>query len=163
MTYAPTKAALINLTETLKVDLENFGVKLSIINPGFVDTPMRIFAGFPCSAIVLLNWKSKTRSATSIGTNSDATTIVEFLSCLVVANTVIGNVPRAALELAVMGISAWSLPSGMETAVDAVTPDEVSSSLRAIARVNPSLRLHLTVNAIVPSRTKGTFGGTISI
>jgi short-subunit dehydrogenase len=38
--YAPTKAALINLAECLKNELDDHGVSISIINPGFVDTPM---------------------------------------------------------------------------------------------------------------------------
>ena len=40
VTYSPSKAALISLAETLKLDLERSGVGISIINPGFVDTPM---------------------------------------------------------------------------------------------------------------------------
>ncbi len=38
--YGPTKAALMNFAETLKIDLEPFGIDVSIVNPGFVDTPM---------------------------------------------------------------------------------------------------------------------------
>lgn len=38
--YGPTKAALINLAECLKPEFSRAGVKLSVINPGFVKTPM---------------------------------------------------------------------------------------------------------------------------
>ncbi len=38
--YGASKAALINLCESLKFDFDPLGIKLSVINPGFIRTPM---------------------------------------------------------------------------------------------------------------------------
>ena len=45
--YAPTKAALINLAECLRPQLNKMGIILSMINPGFVETPMTSVNEFP--------------------------------------------------------------------------------------------------------------------
>jgi NAD(P)-dependent dehydrogenase (short-subunit alcohol dehydrogenase family) len=50
--YGPTKAALINLAECLYADAARYGVKVSLINPGFVDTPMTRGAEFPLPFMV---------------------------------------------------------------------------------------------------------------
>jgi len=50
--YGPTKAALINLAETLRLELEPRGITISVVNPGFVDTPMTEDNPFPMPAII---------------------------------------------------------------------------------------------------------------
>lgn len=50
--YGPTKAALINLAETLRTELEPRGITVSVVNPGFVDTPMTRDNPFPMPNII---------------------------------------------------------------------------------------------------------------
>ena len=45
--YGPTKAALINLAESLWHEAKPKGVAISVINPGFVETPMTKVNDFP--------------------------------------------------------------------------------------------------------------------
>ena len=40
LAYGPTKAALINLAQTLYLDLQPQGLGVSVVNPGFVETPL---------------------------------------------------------------------------------------------------------------------------
>ena len=52
LAYGPTKAALIQLAETLYMDLHDEGLGVSIVNPGFVETPMTAQNRFRMPALI---------------------------------------------------------------------------------------------------------------
>jgi short-subunit dehydrogenase len=52
LAYGPTKAALINLAETLYLDLHRKGIGVSLINPGFVQTPLTQGNAFTMPALL---------------------------------------------------------------------------------------------------------------
>lgn len=52
LAYGPTKAALINLAETLYLDLHPKGIGVSLVSPGFVQTPLTANNHFEMPALL---------------------------------------------------------------------------------------------------------------
>ena len=52
LAYGPTKAAMANLAETLYLDLKPAGIGVSLICPGFVDTPLTAQNNFAMPASI---------------------------------------------------------------------------------------------------------------
>jgi NAD(P)-dependent dehydrogenase (short-subunit alcohol dehydrogenase family) len=52
LAYGPTKAALINLAQTLYLDLQPRGIGVSVVNPGFVETPLTAGNDFKMPALI---------------------------------------------------------------------------------------------------------------
>lgn len=47
LAYGASKAAMINMTESLKMDVERYGIKTQLVNPGFIKTPLTDKNDFP--------------------------------------------------------------------------------------------------------------------
>lgn len=52
LAYGPTKAAMTNLAETLYVDLQDQGIGVSVVHPGFVATPLTAQNEFDMPALI---------------------------------------------------------------------------------------------------------------
>ncbi len=50
--YGASKAGLINMAESLKFDLDRSGIRIQLVNPGFVDTPATKSNPFPMPHLI---------------------------------------------------------------------------------------------------------------
>ena len=53
--YGASKAAMIHMCEALKFDCDNLGIRLQVVNPGFVDTPLTAKNTFPMPFLVSMD------------------------------------------------------------------------------------------------------------
>ncbi|RDJ13411.1 SDR family NAD(P)-dependent oxidoreductase [Rhizobium grahamii] len=61
--YGATKAALINMAESLKFDLDKMGIRIQLINPGFVDTPATKGSEYPLPSLISVDEAAEQISA----------------------------------------------------------------------------------------------------
>lgn len=59
LAYGPTKAALTHLAEVLYLDLHRLGLGVSVINPGFVETPLTAQNTFHMPALITADQAAK--------------------------------------------------------------------------------------------------------
>lgn len=52
LVYGPTKAAMINLAESLYLDLHPHGIGVTVVNPGYVETPATAINDYPMPALI---------------------------------------------------------------------------------------------------------------
>ncbi|MBX4870726.1 SDR family NAD(P)-dependent oxidoreductase [Rhizobium bangladeshense] len=64
--YGATKAALINMAESLKFDLDKMGIRIQLISPGFVDTPTMGKSALPMRAALISSEKAACQIAAGL-------------------------------------------------------------------------------------------------
>ncbi|HEY5819441.1 MAG TPA: SDR family NAD(P)-dependent oxidoreductase [Mesorhizobium sp.] len=71
--YGASKAALNNFAEALRYDFDKMNIRLQVVNPGFIDTPLTERNAFPMPALMPVD-KAAARMARSISNGGFETT-----------------------------------------------------------------------------------------
>lgn len=88
LAYGPTKAALIHLAEALYLDLQPSGIGVSVVNPGFVETPLTAQNDFHMPALIQPQEAARQMLAGWAAGNFEIhyprrfTRVLKFLRCL---------------------------------------------------------------------------------
>ncbi|WP_422007461.1 SDR family NAD(P)-dependent oxidoreductase [Pyruvatibacter mobilis] len=105
--YGASKAALINLAETLRIELDPIGIHVQVINPGFIDTPATKDNPFPMPALMASDKAAKRITA---GLQTDAFEIT-FPKRFTYVLKLIGLLPTAWRLGLVRRVTGWSDPA----------------------------------------------------
>lgn len=57
--YGSSKAALANMAESLKYEFDKMNIRIQVMNPGFIDTPLTGKSAFPMPALMKVDKASK--------------------------------------------------------------------------------------------------------
>jgi NAD(P)-dependent dehydrogenase (short-subunit alcohol dehydrogenase family) len=106
MAYGATKAALINMAESLRIELDRWGVLVQVITPGFVDTPAQDDNTFPKPFMVSADIAAK-RIASALGSSRFETTFPRRFTWIL---KLIYALPRAWHLALVRKQTGWNAP-----------------------------------------------------
>jgi NAD(P)-dependent dehydrogenase (short-subunit alcohol dehydrogenase family) len=106
--YGATKAALINMAESLKFDCDRHGVMVQLINPGFVDTPATAVNPFPMPFLLPVEEAAR-RIADGLDTDRFEITFPRRLSWILKA---VNLLPYRLYFPLVARATGWNKPAG---------------------------------------------------
>lgn len=101
--YGATKAALTNMAESLKFDLDKMNIRIQVIHPGFVDTPATKDNPFPMPALMQVD-DAVERIVAGLGKGGFEITFPRRFTYVL---KLLGLLPYPAYFAAVNGFTGW--------------------------------------------------------
>ncbi|WP_265518903.1 SDR family NAD(P)-dependent oxidoreductase [Nitratireductor luteus] len=108
--YGASKAALNNLSECLRFDFERLNIRIQIVNPGFVDTPLTARHPFPRPALIDAH-RAAARFSSALRTGGFATAFPRRLAWSVAALNLLPQEWRFAILMRLTGWRQRKRPS----------------------------------------------------